>query len=134
MQLSTRKIPNWILIPYDLILPSPPPSNSHFFRAYVFLLFLARPGPGGPEGYGPGSGSAPNRQQVNFSKSSDLELTAAGTARPGQGRPGGSPGSPGSPRSPRCPWSPGLPKNSRNTYAPSFSVLNATNLVKKIIE
>ena len=52
-----------------------------------------------------------------------MELTAAGTARPGRGRPGpGGPG--GSPRSAMCPsvqgphGLPGLAKNSGNTYAP----------------
>ena len=59
-----------------------------------------------------------------YPQCANLELTAAGTARPGQrpgrpGRLGGSPGAQGAQGLPGLPG-PGLAKNSRITYAPFF--------------
>ena len=52
-------------------------SHNTFFGAYVFLLFLARPGPGGPGGSGPVSSSGPGQGPPGL-----LDLPGPGLAVP----------------------------------------------------
>ena len=120
----------------------PDPKNVCFARAYVFLLILARPGPGRPgrppwATWAPWGPSRSPRSPPSRSRWNELN-SCFGIERNGalrstffnfRSKLGGMSLSsfrstsnfweidPRSPRPPRSPRSPGLAKSSRNTYA-----------------